>query len=196
MAAQGLAQSIGFVAQMASQLVMFGYCLDILENKPTGLARALARLRALPAALLQLLLIYGSAALCAGVGYLLYRLIASAVTPFVAAISVGTLALLIVPVGIYVATGLVFTVLELAHNPAATVLSGIETSWRLAAGRRWSISGVLFVAGLIGATGLLACCIGVLATAPLGTLLYTALFLAQKQPTPPNARAVAQEWPV
>jgi hypothetical protein len=191
-----LGQLIALVAQLASQLVMFGYSLDLLENKPAGVARALERLKSLPAALLQLLLIYGSAALCAGAGYLLYRLLASAASAQIAAIAVGLFALLLVPVVIYIVTGLVFTLLELAHEPTATVLSALQMSWRLAHGRRWQISGVLFVAGLIGGAGLLACCVGLLATAPLGTLLYGALFLALKQPTPPNARLPAHEWPV
>jgi hypothetical protein len=196
MVAHGVGQLLTFVTQMAAQLVMFGYSLDLLESKPTGLARALERLKSLPAALLQLLVIYGSTALCAGIGYLLYRLLASAASAQIGAIVVGLLALLLVPVGIYIATGLVFSVLELAYNPTANALSAIQTSWQLADGRRWKISGVLFVAGLIGGAGLLACCVGALVSAPLGMLLYGALFLALKQPTPPNARLPAQEWPV
>jgi hypothetical protein len=196
MLVQALGQLVANVVQLGTQLAMLGYCLDLIENKPAGLARSLERLKSLPAALLQLLIIYGSAALCAGVGYLVYRIAASAVSPQAAAITLGVLALPLLPLGSYIALGLVFTLFELAHNPEATALSAIRSSWQLAQGRRWPISGVLFVAGLIGGSGVLACCVGLLASGPLATLLACALFLALKRPTRPNAPAVAHEWPV
>ena len=193
---QVIAQVFSGVVQVCGQLVIFGCCLDVLEQIPLSLGRALARLKALPKLLVQLLLVYAAVAACAGLGFGLYMLVSSLSSALAGAAAVGLLAIPAVPVGIYVSIGLAFMVFELAHNPEATALSALRRSWELAAGRRWSIAGVLFVSGLIGGAGLLLCCIGALASAPLGTLLYAALFLALKQPTASKVQTVTREWPV
>ena len=190
------AQVVATVVQMAGQLALFGYGLDILENKPTSMARAFERVRALPKVLLQVLIIYFATALViavgAGLGFAVYRLVSQQAALVVA----GLYVLALMPLLIYVSIGVVFAMLELCHNPSAGPISSLRLSWRLSEGKRWSIAGVMFVSGLIGGIGVIACCIGVVASAPLGMLLYGALFLALKQPGRPNELPVTQEFPV
>ena len=196
LAAQGVGQVIAIVVQLASQLVIFGICLDVLEQVPLGFGRAMARLKALPHMLLQLFLIYAVFGLCAGLGFGLFQLVSHWVSPLAAAVVVGGLTLPLLPAAVYVGLGLAFILIELAHNPEANALSALRRSWQLADGRRWSMAGVLSVSGLIGGAGVFLCCVGVLASAPLGMLLYAVLFLALSQPTPANARPIAPEFPV
>ena len=191
-----LGQILGVILQFASQLVLFGCSLDVLEQIPLSFGRAMARLKALPHMLLQLLIIYGGIAVCAGLGFAAYSIVSRLATELAGFMAAGAVALAVVPVMIYVSLGIVFMLVELAHNPEANALSALRLSWTLAYRRRWSIAGVLFVSGLISGAGVLLCCVGLLASAPLGMLLYGALFLTLKQPTAANERAQAHEWPV
>jgi hypothetical protein len=188
-------QAFAFVMQLAAQLALFGYCLDLLERKPVGLARSLERVRALPAMLLQMLIIYGTCAVAGALGYGLYRLVEHSASISAGLLAVALFALLLAPFFVYASIGLAFTVVELAHKPEAGAISAMTTSFQLVNGRRWSIAGVLFASGLISGLGALACCVGILASAPLGTLLYAGLYLALRQPTEPSVRA-EPEWPV
>jgi hypothetical protein len=189
-------QAFAMVMQAGSQLVLFGYCLDLLENKPVGFARAFERVRALPAMLLQMLIVYGTFALCGALGYALYRFVEHLASLQAGILAVALFALALVPFIVHASIGIAFTALELAHNPQATTISALTTSWQLVQDRRWSVAGTLFASGLIGGLGMLACCIGVLASAPLGTLVYSGLFLALRQPTESSAQAHSPEWPV
>jgi hypothetical protein len=189
-------QAFTMVMQLATQLVLFGYCLDLLEHKPVGLARSLERLRALPAIMLQMVIIYGTCAVAGALGYGLYRFVEHLASMQAGLLAVGLFVLLLVPFFVYASIGLAFTAVELAHNPEAGAISAMTTSFQLVAGRRLPIAGVLFVSGVISGLGALACCVGILASAPLGMLIYGGLYLALRQPTEPAARAESPEWPV
>jgi hypothetical protein len=195
-AASYVGQAIGIVLQSASQLVLFGYCLDLLEQKPGGLARALERVRALPAMLLQLLLIYGSAGLCAAFAYGLFHFVQRVASPQAGFLAVGLFVLALVPFFVYASIGVAFTSFELAYNSEATAISALITSWNLVSGKRWSAASIMFLAGLLAGVGMFACCVGVLASGPLASLIFAGLFLALRQPTDTSARAHSPEWPV
>lgn len=193
---QLVGQIVATVLQVLGQLALFGYVLDILENKPTSFARSFERVRALPSLLLQLLIVYLALAVIAAVGgglaFAAYKLFSRD-----ASIAVGALYVLaLLPLFVYAGLGLAFSMLELVHEPNAGAIPALRTSWALAEGRRWSMAGVLFVSGLIAGIGVVACCVGVLASMPLGALLYGALYLALKAPGRANALPVTEAWPV
>ena len=85
------------------------------------------------------------------------------------------------PVYIYAILGILFSQVELAFNDDAGPIDAIIHSWRIARGKRWSILGVSFIAGLIMSGSLMLCGIGVLFGAPFATLLIGALYLALRQ---------------
>jgi hypothetical protein len=194
---RALEQLAMVLAQLAAYLVLFGYVLDILEGKPVSSARALQRLRAFPAQVGAMLLMYGGIALCVALVALAFWL-AGGVAGLPRSLGVGALvAMVMVSVTAYVTIGLSFVTLELAHVPGLSALAAMRASWQLVEGRRWRIGGVMFVAGLVGFVGVLACCVGLLASFPIGALLHASLFLALKQEPPGVAAlAVSREFPV
>jgi len=84
----------------------------------------------------------------------------------------------LLPVYIYVATGIAFMQAELAFNDDAGPIDAVLYSWRIARGKRWMIIGVGLLAGLIVAGSAMLCGIGLLFGAPLSALLFGALYLA------------------
>ncbi len=92
--------------------------------------------------------------------------------PFAIAVAV------LLPVYIYVVTGIVFMQAELAFNDDAGPIDAVLHSWRIARGRRWRIIGVGLLAGLIALGSAMLCGIGLLFGAPLASLLFGALYLA------------------
>jgi hypothetical protein len=187
-------QIVSTVVQTALYLMMFGYVLDILEGKPTGVAKSLARLRALPAQLLGFAIVYGGTLAAFGL---------------IAGIVVITHAVTLLPVQAWIALGVfvgsawmtwlfvsfAFVMYELAYDPTASMISALQTSLRLVDGQRWRVLGMSSLVMLITFGGVLLCCVGFLASLPLGTLLYGAMFLALKQPTR-GVLAVSPQWPV
>ena len=88
---------------------------------------------------------------------------------------------LLLPVYVYVATGIAFMQAELAFNDDAGPIDAILYSWRIARGRRWRIIGVGLLAGLVVMGSAMLCGIGLLFGAPLATLLFGALYLALRE---------------
>jgi len=86
--------------------------------------------------------------------------------------------LVLLPLYIYIATGIAFIQAELAFNDDAGPIDAIFYSWRIAAGKRWLIIGVGLLAGLIFVGSAMLCGIGLLFGAPFSTLLFGALYLA------------------
>ncbi len=91
-------------------------------------------------------------------------------------LAIALLALL--PVYIYVATGIAFMQAELAFNDDAGPIDAIVHSWRIANGKRWKIIGVGLLAALIAMGSAMLCGVGLLFGAPLAALLFGALYLA------------------
>lgn len=87
----------------------------------------------------------------------------------------------LLPVYIYVATGIAFMQAELAFNDDAGPIDAVLYSWRIAHGKRWRIIGVGLLASLIAAGSAMLCGIGLLFGAPLSALLFGALYLALRE---------------
>jgi len=93
-------------------------------------------------------------------------------TPF----AVAALALL--PVYVYLLTGIAFMQAELAFNDDAGPMEAIFYSWRIARGKRWWIIGIGALAFLIVIGSAMLCGIGLLFGAPMSILLFGSLYLA------------------
>ncbi|KPK16133.1 MAG: hypothetical protein AMJ62_07045 [Myxococcales bacterium SG8_38] len=89
----------------------------------------------------------------------------------------GIAALVLLPLYVYLATGIVFMQAELAFNDDAGPVEAIVYSWRIARGKRWRIIGVGLVSGLIWLGSAMLCGIGLLFGAPFALLLFGALYL-------------------
>jgi hypothetical protein len=85
---------------------------------------------------------------------------------------------ILLPVYVYVFTGIAFSQAELAFNDDAGPIEAILYSWRIARGRRWRIIGIGLLAALIAAGSAMLCGVGLLFGAPLAALLFGALYLA------------------
>jgi hypothetical protein len=161
--------------------VFYGYWLDVLAGQPWRNARMLQRARAIPAQALVVLVSYLTAAvllaLCLGV----FELTGGFPGWPESLWAVDSLLILLLPGLVYVWIGASFIGFQLAEAPRSSALAAFEVSWRLAAGRRWQLGGVLGASALIGWSGLLACGVGVLVSFPFGMLLQGALFLACKK---------------
>jgi len=90
----------------------------------------------------------------------------------------GIAALVLLPLYVYLATGIVFMQAELAFNDDAGPVEAIVYSWRIARGKRWRIIGIGLVSGLIWLGSAMLCGIGLLFGAPFALLLFGALYLA------------------
>jgi hypothetical protein len=90
----------------------------------------------------------------------------------------GIASLVLLPLYVYIVTGIAFIQAELAFNDDAGPIDAIIYSWRIARGRRWRIIGVGLIAGLIWLGSAMLCGIGLLFGAPFVLLLFGALYLA------------------
>lgn len=90
----------------------------------------------------------------------------------------GIAALVLLPLYVYLATGIAFMQAELAFNDDAGPIEAIVYSWRIARGKRWRIIGVGLVCGLIWMGSAMLCGIGLLFGAPFALLLFGSLYLA------------------
>ncbi len=124
--------------------------------------------------LLTWLLLGGPIALIAGGLYGVFQF-ASESTAFVV-IGFATL-VLFVPF-IYWSMGFTFVQFELAFCDDVGPVDAVKRSFALVDGQRVGVFGTLFVAGLIGGLGILACCVGVLATGALAQAITVGLYLA------------------
>lgn len=86
--------------------------------------------------------------------------------------------LVLLPVYVYLFTGIAFIQAELAFNDDAGPIEAIVYSWRIAHGKRWRIIAVGLLAGLIVVGSAMLCGIGLVFGAPMSTLLFGALYLA------------------
>ncbi|MGB5347975.1 MAG: hypothetical protein WBN10_00150 [Polyangiales bacterium] len=85
--------------------------------------------------------------------------------------------LLLLPLYVYIVTGIAFIQAELAFNDDAGPIEAIVYSWRIARGKRWPIIGVGLLSMLIFGGSAMFCGVGLLVGAPLATLLFAALYL-------------------
>ena len=173
-----VSQIVQTVVNLLVQLGMIVICIDVVLGRGVRLERLGRALALLPKALAQyLLVILGFWLPIAGVVAL--PLLVLDETDTAALVVLGAVAVLAFPM-IYVSLGLVFMQYELVHDDGAGIISSITRSWQLARGQRWYIFGVGLLAGLIILAGLLLCCVGILVTYPLGSLLFAALYLTMR----------------
>lgn len=85
--------------------------------------------------------------------------------------------LTLLPLYVYIATGIAFMQAELAFNDDAGPIEAIVHSWTIARGKRWRIIGVGLLAILIVSGSAMLCGVGLLFGAPLAFLLFAALYL-------------------
>ena len=183
-------------AHLAFMLMLSGLWLDVLEAKPADVAAMFARVRALPAQLLAVVIIYVALALCALLGGLAFWACGGADNLPQSAWAVITYVVLLTPALAYALTGITFVTFELAHDPSVSAISALQNSWALAHGKRWQIGGILTVSAFIAGAGVIACCVGVVASFPLGMLLSSALYLALKNQPRGDAAPIVAAWPV
>ena len=177
-------------------LMLSGLWLDLLEGKPGDVGAMFARVRALPAQLLAVIIIYVALALCALLGGLAFWACGGVDNLPQSAWAVITYVVLLLPALVYALTGVTFVTFELAHDPSVSAISALQNSWALANGKRWQIGGILTVSAFIAGAGVIACCVGVVASFPLGMLLSSALYLALKNQPRVEAAPLVAAWPV
>lgn len=170
------------VAQSVLQVVMFlalnGLCLDLLTRKPPSWQRTFGRMRALPAALAQVFASYAAFALLLAGGVAIALLTGVSLgSPWRAMISVLAYVLAAAPVVVYVGLGVSLCMIPLALDPRTSALAGIRRSWRAVSHQRLTLIGMTLLVALIMTCGAL-CCVGLLISVPISTLLYCALYLA------------------
>lgn len=186
---QGAMQVVQVLVQVWLQIGLFAMALDTLEGRAPKLSTLFSRIDSFPAALLQLLIIYaGIIVWLAPVGLTYLFVPGETSTRLVAALVVAVV--LGVP-AIYLAVGCGFAMLELAHNPEASGVEALRTSFDLVGGQRWIVIGTGLMAGVVTLAGMIACCVGIVPALAFATLMVGGVFLALK--TPP--RAAVQRLP-
>lgn len=171
------------LVHVASQLVMFGVALDVMQGRPIELERAFEPLQRLPALLLQIFMMYLALGIDVGLHFLLWLALGGQSAWATAlAITIGVWFALL-PLRVYVGLGIMFTTPILIADPESTAISSFVKSWRIVAGHRLQAFGVSLACAFIVGAGILACCVGAFVSVPIATLLYTALFLALSNET-------------
>lgn len=166
------------LVHLAAQLLVLGVCLDVLEGRKPDLQRALERVRRLPDAILQALVMYVALAADFGLHYLLFVALGGTSDWATALLIVLGVGLALMPLRVYVGLGVMFSTLALLVDPETNAFSAFAVSWRAVSGHRLQALGVSLACTLIVALGVIACCVGLLAALPIASLLYCALFLA------------------
>lgn len=171
-------QVVSTLFSLAVQIVMLGVGLDALAGEKPDFKRQLERLQRFPECLLQLLVTYVVLALDFGAHFAIFfaqggmeNMPNSIIIPIVVWIT-------LLPVRVYVGLGVMFSMLALLVDPQVNAFSGFAVSWRAVSGHRLRVFGFMVVTTFIVIAGALACCVGIIAAAPIATLMYCALFLA------------------
>ncbi len=173
-------QIIQLLVQVALELPLLGLYLDVAAGKPPALEPALRRLRRLPQALLQVVIMTMAfmlyAAVIGGAAFGLARLAGMTASGRNGVIAIAAF-IGAVP-AVYLGIGLMFALLALLDDPSATAVSALRTSLQLVSGQRLRVLGISLLTFALGGAGFLACCVGGLASAPLSGVLFSTLFLA------------------
>jgi hypothetical protein len=173
------------LVQLGLQIPLLALCLDVAEGKEAEVGAAFERIRRLPAALLQVLIIYLVLALAGGMlaalGFIIVKITGTTEHPPWPLLAGGSL-IALVPL-VYYGLGAMFGMLELIYNPEASALGALRTSFQLIEGQRMSALGISLLSGVVAIAGVIACCIGICASMPLAMLLYCTLFLTLRNGT-------------
>jgi hypothetical protein len=169
------------VVQFALQLTVIGLCLDVLEDQEVSVARAVARLRRLPAALVQMLVIYAVIGVVVAAGAALtWGMVSLGEQALWVILGLGALAA--VPL-VYYGLGIMFGMVVLVHDPSQGPFEALRTSLAIMDGKRMSGVWVVLVSTVIAMVGFLACCVGAAASLPVSMLVFCSLYLALRNPT-------------
>ena len=82
-------------------------------------------------------------------------------------IAAGVAFVICLPVMIWITTNWVFTLLLIVDRKL-DFWTAMKTSWRRVSRHWWTVFGLLIIVGLINLLGLIACCVGMLFTIPIG----------------------------
>jgi hypothetical protein len=189
-------QIVVTLLHLAVQLVVFGVCLDLLEGRKLEWERALSRVRRLPETILQTLVMYAALAVDFGSHFLLFWGLGGLAGGSKAFLIPIGLWIALAPLRVYVALGIMFSTLALLADPSTNAFSAFGVSWRAVSGHRLQAFGVSLASAVIGGAGVILCCIGVLVTAPIASLLFSALFLALTQRDKPASALPHDGWQV
>jgi hypothetical protein len=182
---------IQMVLQIWIQMGLMAICLDVLEGREVDLTRLFSQADKLLGAILVSLIynLIGIIFFLPVIGAVFYFIFQLGVTMIMSPsemldaiaglpwLEISAGALLISIPYTYVMVGLTYAVPAMVHKGCGPI-DGIREGWRLARDKRMSMLGILSVAIIIGAAGLLACCVGVVVTVPAATVLFMALYLA------------------
>lgn len=175
----GISQVVQTVVSLVLQLAMVQISIDVLLGEGVRLARvghAVAKLgKAIVQYLLLLLVLWLPTA-----GLVLLPMFFAENPRTGLTVSLIALVVLAAPL-LYAFLGILFMQYELVYDDDAGPLSAIRRSWQIAHGQRWAVLGVTLLSGLLMLGGLLVCCVGFLASYPLGSLLLAGLYLALRQ---------------
>lgn len=173
-----LFQLVITLLEALGQLVLFGIYVDILQGRAPDGRAALRRLEQAPNALLLVIAAWSAFALYAGLHVGVFFAFGGLSGGLNGWIAVAVVWVVTLPVVIYLGLGVMFSTLALVVAPESNALTAIRISWNAVSGHRFEALGISLAAGVIAFLGILACCVGILATFPFATMLYCALFLA------------------
>jgi hypothetical protein len=152
--------------------------LDVLQGKPANIERVFSQFHKAGAYIYTVLIVMLFALVPVGVlAGIMYGVI-SALDDAGIPIVLGVGALAMIPL-VYFTLPLVLLQPQMAaRDELPSPMQLLRNCYTYARGERFTIFGVVLVQVLIILTGLLACCIGVIPAAGLGSLLITGLYLA------------------
>ncbi len=181
-AALGILMLVQVVVQGVVQLGMIRVCTDVLQGRPADLARLFSQFPKTAKFLGQMVLLYGIVGIplmlyggiVAGILYAIHGLndpnVVGPVIIAAAVIAIGPL--------VWLGISILFAQMELATDDSVGAVESIRRSFALVKGQRLAVFAFSFVAGLAGLLGLVACCIGVVASLSFSQLALVALYLA------------------
>ena len=182
----GFSIGLSLVNSLVSGLLMLGFnrmAYDVLMGRAAALGRLFSQFRKFPTLLLQQIILW--ALILIPVGLLVGTVVAAAAfarpdEDTAATIAIVAVLVLLVPLLWYV-LGFFFAGYELAYDDSVGAWESIVRGWRLVSGARLSTFGVMILAGLLGMLGILACCIGIVASLSLAYTLLAGLFLTLRR---------------
>lgn len=94
----------------------------------------------------------------------------------VVGLGLGTIATIVL--GVYLLVPMMFLPIELTYNDDAGPVEALQNTFTIVSEQHWSFFGTMMLFFLIGSSGFLLCCVGLLFTAPLMQFMFVVLFMA------------------
>ena len=180
---QGVIQVAQTVVQMWLQLGFFALILDVLQGRDAEIGVVFSRLGRMPAAIVQILVIYAVIIVAAAPIAAVVYVVSGADMDRMLMLGLAAGAVILIPLS-YVLLGMAFAMIELVHNPTIGAMAAIRASFDIVRGRRWIVLGTALVSGIVMFAGMLACCVGFIPSMALGSMIFASLYLSLRTPTP------------